>query len=196
MSAKKPSFFKTYFISVLIISAAVLLAIILGARLFWSRSNIRTMDNVINSFLGKTSLSLSYETNSRYEEKLTDSLIKLNNTEGISANIKLPDGSFMAQIPEDDQKIVERAIEDLPGLIGSEDLLGYTEYQGGVKTFESAVYKGEVTVVIVVNNSLYQIYKDTPLIIIIAVGAAVGAGLLFGLIPAVRAVEKKPKKKN
>ena len=154
------------------------------------------MDNVINSFLGKTSLSLSYETNSRYEEKLTDSLIKLNNTEGISANIKLPDGSFMAQIPEDDQKIVERAIEDLPGLIGSEDLLGYTEYQGGVKTFESAVYKGEVTVVIVVNNSLYQIYKDTPLIIIIAVGAAVGAGLLFGLIPAVRAVEKKPKKKK
>lgn len=195
MSAKKPSFFKTYFISVLIISAAVLLAIILGARLFWSRGNIRTMDNVINSFLGKTSLSLSYETNSRYEEKLTDSLIKLNNTEGISANIKLPDGSFMAQIPEDDQKIVERAIEDLPGLIGSEDLLGYTEYRGGVKTFESAVYKGEVTVVIVVNNSLYQIYKDTPLIIIIAVGAAVGAGLLFGLIPAVRAVEKKPKKK-
>lgn len=195
MSAKKPSFFKTYFISVLIISAAVLLAIILGARLFWSRGNIRTMDNVINSFLGKTSLSLSYETNSRYEEKLTDSLIKLNNTEGISANIKLPDGSFMAQIPEDDQKIVERAIEDLPGLIGSEDLLGYTEYRGGVKTFESAVYKGEVTVVIVVNNSLYQIYKDTPLIIIIAVGAAVGAGLLFGLIPAVMAVEKKPKKK-
>ena len=195
MSDKKPSFFKTYFISVLIISAAVLLAIILGARLFWSRGNIRTMDNVINSFLGKTSLSLSYETNSRYEEKLTDSLIKLNNTEGISANIKLPDGSFMAQIPEDDQKIVERAIEDLPGLIGSEDLLGYTEYRGGVKTFESAVYKGEVTVVIVVNNSLYQIYKDTPLIIIIAVGAAVGAGLLFGLIPAVRAVEKKPKKK-
>ena len=197
MSAKKKSFFKTYIISVLIIAAATLLIIILGARLFWTRGNIRMTDDTINRFVGKISLSLSYDTNPEFKKDLIDTINSLNENDGISANIKLPDGSYIVEPPEEKQKLVDRALTDLPGLTGSEDLLGYTKYRAGIKTFESVPLKGQVTVVIVLDEYFYQIYRTTPALSVLAIGVSIGSGLLFGgLIPSLASAGKKGKKKN
>lgn len=194
MSSRKTSFGRTYLISVPLIALLTFLLIILGARLFWSRNNIRTIDNVVNKFVGTTALSLSYETDPNFKEKLVKTLDQLNSNESISANIKLPDGSYLAQIPAEKQEKVDKAISDTPGLIGSEDLLGFTRCRASVKTFESRPFNGTVSVAIVFDDDLYQIYMQYPIVIFISIGASLGAGFLFGLIPASISRKKSAKK--
>ena len=187
MSAKKSSFGRTYLISVPVIALVTLLLIVLGARFIWAPSEIRKIDNVNNTYIDKTSVVLSSDTDPQSREETVDLLNFVNNIDSYSANVKLPDGSYLVEMPAEKQELIDKAINDMPGLIGSEDLLGFTKYRAEVKTFESPAFNGTVTVAIVFEDQLYQIYKDESVrvgLLSICVGIPIGSGFLFGLIPA------------
>lgn len=186
MSNKKTSFGRTYLISVPIIALVTLLLLILGARL-WAQSDIKEADDTLNTYVDKTSVTLSSDNDPEFRDKLVNLVNGINKTELFSANVKLPDGSYLVDIPAEKHEKVDKAINDLPGLIGSKDLLGLTHYRAGVKSFESPQFKGTVTVAIVFEDQLYQIYKDESvrfLYLFIGITLTVSSGFIFGLIPA------------
>ena len=185
MSNKKTSFGKVYLISALLLSLVTFLFIILGARIFWTRNDTEKFDKAMDKFVEKTYPFLSDNTDPEAKEKLAGFVKGFNDAvDSFSANVKLPDGSFLVDLSAEESENVNKAINDLPGLIGSEDLLGYTKYRARVKTLESPALKGEATVVIVFKDNCYQIYREAPIIIFIAIGISLGSGFLFGLIPA------------